>query len=332
VLGIEAYIGDLPAKEGRLLYMACIDPHLISAADIVVDVDDTALAMLEKVQRSFLRRLLGLGQFSMRAPLFTELGLVPLRYRRLIIALRYLKYLVNLKKSHYARVGLEDSYQLFLSGFQGYWTDLVYALGKLRFPVQLPGLPELTPEKCDTLMKSVYSAAMRDLQMDINLSTRLYLLHDRLEPLENETPKAITAVLRHYLVLVVNAKHRKALTRLLVSQHPLAIERLRYKKRRHTSVVPRALRQCRFGCARVETVEHAMFFCEGSERLKEKRTSFAIGACVHVPDVLSVSAGTATPTLKALVFNRSTVCQVAKFAHQVFQIFAEEPLVWPDGF
>jgi hypothetical protein len=137
---------------------------------------------------------------------------------------------------------LEDSYQLFLSGFQGYWTDLVYTLGKLRFPVQLPGLPELTPEKCDTLMKAVYSAAMRDLQMDINLSTCFYLLHDRLEPLENETLKAITAVLRHYLVLVVNAKHRKALTRLLVSQHPLAIECLRYKKRRHTSVVPRVLR------------------------------------------------------------------------------------------
>jgi hypothetical protein len=160
VLGIEAYIGDLLAKEGCLLYMACIDPHLISAADIVVDVDDTVLAMLEKVQRSFLRRLLRLGQFSMHAPLFTELGLVPLRYRRLIIALCYLKYLVNLKKSHYARVGLEDLYQLFLLGFQGYWMDLVYAPGKLHFAVQLPGLPELTPENCDTLMKAVMSQKM----------------------------------------------------------------------------------------------------------------------------------------------------------------------------
>ncbi|KAJ7022930.1 hypothetical protein C8F04DRAFT_898873, partial [Mycena alexandri] len=88
VLGVESYVGDLPPKEGRLLYMACIDPHLISGADVMVDVDDTALNLLEKVQTSFLRRLLGLGQFSMRTPLFTELGLVPLRYRRLTIALR----------------------------------------------------------------------------------------------------------------------------------------------------------------------------------------------------------------------------------------------------
>jgi hypothetical protein len=70
VLGIESYIGNLPPKEGRLLYMACIDPHLVSGADVIIDVDNKALAFLEKVQTAFLRRLLGLGAYSMRAPLF----------------------------------------------------------------------------------------------------------------------------------------------------------------------------------------------------------------------------------------------------------------------
>ncbi|KAK6977075.1 hypothetical protein R3P38DRAFT_3126729 [Favolaschia claudopus] len=41
--------------------------------------------MFEKAQRSFLRRLLVVGRYSMCAPLFTELGLVPLKYRRLIL-------------------------------------------------------------------------------------------------------------------------------------------------------------------------------------------------------------------------------------------------------
>ncbi|KAJ7162682.1 hypothetical protein C8R43DRAFT_1173449 [Mycena crocata] len=332
VLGVESYVGNLPPKEGRLLYMSCIDPHLVSGADVMIDVDDAALAKLEKVQRSFLRRLLGVGQFSMRAPLFTELGLVPLRYRRLIIALRYLKYLVSLKSSHYARLALEDSYRLYLGGQQGYWMDLAYALSKLRFPIVLPSLPTLTAEICDALGKAVHVAAMRDLQLDINQSTRLYLLHGRLEPLEADPPKAITAILRHYLVLVVNTSHRRALTKLLVSQHPLAVERLRYKKRYHREIVPRGLRRCRFGCTSVETVEHALFFCDKSEKLNEKRTSFVIGSSAYVPHVLSVSAATATTVLKALVFNRVTVCQVAKFAYQVFNIFAEAPLVWPDGF
>ncbi|KAJ7181912.1 hypothetical protein C8R46DRAFT_1159228 [Mycena filopes] len=294
VLGIEAYIGNLPPKEGRLLYMA--------GADVVVDVDDKSLEMLEKVQRNFLRRLLGLGQYSMRAPLFTELGLVPLRYRRLILTLRYLKYLISLKDTHYARIALEDSYTLYLNGQQGYWMDLAYALCRLRFPVDLPGLHELSAEVCEALGKAVYGAAMRDLQCDVDNSTRLYLLHGRLEPLEKDAPRAITAVLRHYLVLVVNSAHRKALTRILTSQHPLAVERLRYRSRAHRIIVPRNLRLCRFGCASVETVEHALFFCDKSERLNQLRTAFVLNICAKVPDILWVSADSATMVMRKLVF------------------------------
>ncbi|KAJ7165282.1 hypothetical protein C8R46DRAFT_834553, partial [Mycena filopes] len=271
ILGVESYVGDLPPKEGRLLYMGCVDPHLVSGADVIIDVDETALASLERVQRLFLRRLLRVGQYSMCAPLFTELGLVPLRYRRLMIALRYLKYLVTLKDSHYAHVALRTSYQLFQEGHRCYWMDLSYAMANLKYPVLLPSLPELTAEICESLGKAVYVAAMRDLQNEVNSSTRLYLLHGRREPLKNDPPKAITVVLRHYLQMVVNAAHRKALTRMLVSQHPLGIERLRYVTRYHPTVVPRALRRCRFGCGSVETVEHALFFCEEPEGLTEKR-------------------------------------------------------------
>ncbi|KAJ7348230.1 hypothetical protein DFH08DRAFT_698144 [Mycena albidolilacea] len=332
VLGIESYIGDLPPKEGRLLYMACIDPHLVSAADIIVDVDNTALALLEKVQRSFLRQLLGLGQHSMRAPLFTELGLVPLQYRRLILAIRYLKYLISLKPNHYAKVALEDSYDLYLNNHPGYWMDLVYALQRLRFLVELPSLPSLTAELCEKLGKAVYTAAMCDLQLDVDNSTRLSLLHGRREPLEKEKPKAITAVLRHYLVLVVNPRHQKAITRLLVSQHPLAVECLRYKKRYHKEIVPRNLRRCRFGCASVETVEHAMFFCDQTDELIQWCTTFVLAMSAQLPEILVVSTATATAVLRSLVFNRDAVCQVAKFAHYVFGVFADTALVWPEGY
>ncbi|KAK7017584.1 hypothetical protein R3P38DRAFT_3559416 [Favolaschia claudopus] len=67
--------------------------------------------------------------------------------RRLILALRYLKYLVELKPSHYARLALEDSYKLHCAGMPGYWMDLVYALQALCFPVVLPPLSDLTPER-----------------------------------------------------------------------------------------------------------------------------------------------------------------------------------------
>ncbi|KAJ6450210.1 hypothetical protein C8R47DRAFT_998968 [Mycena vitilis] len=331
VLGIESFIGELPPKDSRLLYMGCVDSHLTSGADIIIDIDDGALAHLEKVQTGFLRRLLGLGPYSIRAPLFTELGLVPIRYRRLILAIRYLGYLISLPPAHYARAALEDSFLLFCEGKQGYWMDLHCALRNLPFPITLPPRTALTLESCTALGKAVYTSAMKFLDSKVENSARLYLLHDRREPLEDEPPRKITVVLRHYLDLVVNAKHRKALTRLLVSQHPLAVERMRYKQRYHREDVPRHCRLCRFGCGVVETVEHALFFCTGTVELAECRGMFIDTVRDMEPRVLTVTPLNGTEILRALVFRRDTVCQIAKLAHKIFAIFKEEPMVWPVG-
>jgi hypothetical protein len=137
--------------------------------------------------------------------------------------------LVKLPGTHCARAALEDSYQLYLAGHQGYWSDLVYALQKLPFPVRLPVLTALTPDVCDALGKEVHTSAMKFLDSKITTSTWLYMLHDRLEPLENKPSKKITVVLCHYLELVENTKHRKAFT----------VERMRYKQRYHREIVPR---------------------------------------------------------------------------------------------
>ncbi|KAJ7185252.1 hypothetical protein C8R46DRAFT_881097, partial [Mycena filopes] len=276
-------------------------------------------------------RLLGLGAYSMRAPLFTELGLIPLSHRRLMLALRYVGYLVQPTTSKYARTALEDSYNLFLSGRQGYWMDLSFAMGRLRYPVTLPALTSLTPDICVALAKAVHTAALRHLDDEVHASTRLYLLHGRLEPLADESPKKIIVVLRHYLQLVANAKHRKALTRLLVSQHPLAVERMRYKSRYHRVEVPRDLRRCRFRCNDVETVEHALFFCKKSADLISCREAFIGGIQSLEPEILRIAPWNATNILRRLAFRRETVCQLAKLAYKIFAIFAREPMIWPRG-
>ncbi|KAJ7724538.1 hypothetical protein B0H16DRAFT_1596463 [Mycena metata] len=108
----------------------------------------------------------------MRAPLFIELGLIPLAYRRVILALRYVGYLVNPKTSEWARAALEDSYDLYLNGQQGYWMDLTLVMSNLRCPVVLPALTDLTSEKCVALGKEVYTAALKHLDAEINASTR----------------------------------------------------------------------------------------------------------------------------------------------------------------
>ncbi|KAJ7043750.1 hypothetical protein C8F04DRAFT_943778, partial [Mycena alexandri] len=181
------------------------------------------------------------------------------------------------------------------------------------------------------LAKEVHTTALKLLDAEVHASTRLYMLHGRLEPLKDEVPKKITVVLRHYLQLVTNSNHRKAITRLLVSQHPLAIERMRYKQRYHRVEVPRHQRLCRFGCREVETVEHALFFCKKSAALVNRRELFMSEMQALEPRVSWVGPWNATNVLRALIFRRDTICQVAKYAYKVFAIFSEEPMVWPEG-
>ncbi|KAJ4485776.1 hypothetical protein J3R30DRAFT_3283324, partial [Lentinula aciculospora] len=47
----------------------------------------------------FLRRMLGLWRYSMITPLYTETGIMPIRSRRVILALTYL---LKLPRDHYA--------------------------------------------------------------------------------------------------------------------------------------------------------------------------------------------------------------------------------------
>jgi hypothetical protein len=109
ILAVESLLSTLPPKEGWILYMAQVDPHLVSGCEVALDSDLVALKELCDVQHKFLHRLLGVNASSPLAPLFTELGILPLRFRRVILALRFLKYLMSLPDTHLAHVALSDS-------------------------------------------------------------------------------------------------------------------------------------------------------------------------------------------------------------------------------
>ncbi|KAJ7577659.1 hypothetical protein C8J56DRAFT_732504, partial [Mycena floridula] len=92
--------------------VACVDLHLISGCDIIIDVDLKSLEHLECVQKAALRRILDLSKWSLVIALFTELGLLPIRYQHLILALRYLKYLIKLSDDRWAKLALKASFNL----------------------------------------------------------------------------------------------------------------------------------------------------------------------------------------------------------------------------
>jgi hydrogenase/urease accessory protein HupE len=65
------------------------------------------------------------------------------------------------------------------------------------------------------------------------------------------------------------------------------------------------------------------FFCDQTDELIQWRTTFVLAMSARLPEILVVSTATAMAVLRSLVFNRNAVCQVAKFVHYVFGVFAD---------
>src|ERR1700678_579338 len=117
IFGIDDSLGFLPVDEALNLYNALVDPHLSTytwsrCMHRRCKLAQTHLSKLECIQHYFVRRLLGLPTNSLLVAFFTETGLLRLKFRRLLVALNYLKYLVNLPPSRLARKALEDSITL----------------------------------------------------------------------------------------------------------------------------------------------------------------------------------------------------------------------------
>jgi hypothetical protein len=119
---------------------------------------------------------------------------------------------------------LEDSLALNAAGMPGWATDLRLVLSNLLVPIQCPQSLQLDQEFVDELIEALERsmAAWINEGMD---SQKMYLLWGRKELRKDGALFHKTLHLQHYLLLPV-ADHRKALTRLLVSDHGLALEQM----------------------------------------------------------------------------------------------------------
>ncbi|KAH6913974.1 hypothetical protein BKA70DRAFT_1260038 [Coprinopsis sp. MPI-PUGE-AT-0042] len=237
----------------------------------MVDTNATALDLLETTQRGFIRRVLGLGKRSILCVLFTETGLVPIKYRRLLLTIGYLGYLVSLPTSHYARMAFKESLNLDFEGYGGTWVgDLRSVVTSLPFPCPFPDHAALqSPDAVAKLASDLERGMEGHLHSLVEGSPKLYLLKGRKEPHKSSEGEwtVVPLVCRHYLH-VANAEHRRALTRVIVSNHYYAVELLQYSR------VPRAECFCRFCGAEVETPEHVLLQCAWNEEIVEARTNF----------------------------------------------------------
>lgn len=185
VLQIESMIETLPPNEGKMLYMGIVDPHLIYGCEVSLDTDLPLLEKLCSVQHSFIRRLLGLQKRSLVAPLFSETGLVPLRFRRLTIALRYLQYLLSRPADSFVRKAFNDSIALNDSRARSWVMDIHYVLSLLPTKITLPHLSNATPECIEKVITEVSKSMEVWIQTELlRCNKKVYLLQDRKEPRE----------------------------------------------------------------------------------------------------------------------------------------------------
>ena len=144
---------------------------------MTLDVDETLLDTLH----AFIRRMLGLSDRSMLVVLFTETGLMPLQYRRIILALSYLQHLLSLPASHYAHMALRDGLALATAHKPCWVSDLCIVLHHLpHFPVDLPcSLSNMEADNVTTTIRDVEISCMWSCLKFINESDKTIFLRRR---------------------------------------------------------------------------------------------------------------------------------------------------------
>jgi hypothetical protein len=313
--------------------MARVDPHLISACEVVLDVTSRLVAKLEKPQKCYLRRLLGLHPRSMRAILFTETGLLPIRYRRAILALHHAKYWARLPDGYYAKAAYMSSLRLSNSGNISWASDIRVVLSSLPIPVACTVSSLESHDSIDELISAVKLSCETSMQTELDRAERTYLLRNRLETDEDGKLRTVVLRFRHYLRLI-SVPHRKAFTRFLLSDHDLAVEALRYPGRNRKYHIPRAWRLCRFCYLDVEDESHAALVCTAHPELTPLRTVFLRDVFALQPTLHHLATTrSADNFLGSLLLDRTVTTRVAKFVHDVLRVFdTKEMWVAPEHF
>ncbi|TEB27798.1 hypothetical protein FA13DRAFT_1877563 [Coprinellus micaceus] len=257
--------------------------------------------------------------------LFTETGLIPIRYRRLEFSLRFLVYATQCPRGHYVREAMEEAVKLDFGGDKSWISDLRTTIQRLPFHCAFPTHDLLgDPDVVGHLIKIVRDGARVDLQRRVEASPKLYLLHGRMEKDEDGgLTRTVPVFLRHYLK-VANPAHRVALSQVLLSGHKYAVE----TGRRGKSYRARVDRTCRLCNQVVETPEHVWLECDVAGQLVQLRRDMVgdVGAlCTpNELDWMTEADGDIVETMKRLVALRSAVSRVAQYAFDVSRFMARE--------
>jgi hypothetical protein len=233
---------------------------------------------------------------------------------------------LELDEKRPASLALQDSLSLAREKRISWINDLRIVLARLHIPVELKISPDLKTDVVEQAMKDVKKSMEAWVDDSIASSSRVKdMLVGRLE-MDSSSGKLIKKSLdfRHYLRIKA-PQHRRALTRMILSSHSLAVERRRWKERRKP-VVPKQWRLCRFCFVHIEDPAHAMFVCE-QPQLIELRQVFTDKVNQELPGLIAQFSESALQLFKGLLARREITPLLGKLAFDVQKIFDETPLL-----
>ena len=275
-LSLESYIGSMPPRTARELYLAQLDPHLTYGCGIDLDVDEASLLCLEQVQLTYLRRVLLLSPRSPRVVLFAMMNIWPLRYRRLLLALRYLSYLIR-DRPPLPYAALREGFRITaLDRRASWWGDLHWALRALPIPVALDLNVFPAPDAVAALIQDLERSLATYVTSTLRTSSRYHVMAAVHVP--HYLRPTVGQLLKMPPYLLLQRDRRKALTQLMACEHPYAVQTRR--------AVERKFRACRFCVKRtaVEDEEHVLFRCMAAPLLLS-RLRMRAQMSMHDPNV-----------------------------------------------
>lgn len=185
-----------------------------------------------------------------------------------------------LPRSHLVHAATRASAALVRSNT---WYHVMASKVRQLLHKDLPSFRDLTEPRIDEIIAAVRPSLTRHMLESLHTSPKAYLMHSSM--FTNRSRPILQ--FRPYLTIQTTA-HRRTLTKLICSDHPLAIERLWWLG------IPRHTRFCRLCGLDVESPEHALFACpELQDSLLRRRedlsrsilNELALQTLVHVLDI-----------------------------------------------
>ncbi|KAH6901617.1 hypothetical protein BKA70DRAFT_1113671, partial [Coprinopsis sp. MPI-PUGE-AT-0042] len=272
LFSLEEFVGTIDVPFGVQQYFARVDCYLIQGFEVVIDIDEAGIDLLEVVQLAFLRRLLNLSSRSPAATLFTETGIMPIRYRQIILALSYARYAVALPDSCYVKCAYLEAIALAANKERSWIGDFQCALYCLPHRVEADVDLFRTPEGIDYLVALVdASSCAQHLQSTLDGYKIVPFLQGRFSDANLKLSFKTVARVRRYLSHVLVPAHWKAVIAFVNGEHGLAVAKWRWLPT--ASRPPVHLQLCRLCKTSTEDEIHVLFSCHHPS-LVSLRSSF----------------------------------------------------------